>query len=108
VQYIGTTETWEDGDRLSHGVWGIVLGPSDDDDDNSLEVRFPGCSASIDCLLSDLARGNFTEYLDRATGRTFYVSEDGAARWDRPQGAHLVRDQSVVEAIQQGRGVVRI
>jgi hypothetical protein len=51
----------------------------------------------------------YTEYLDDATGRTYFVSDDGVTTlWERPQAAHVVRSESVVEAIAQGRVVVGI
>ena len=50
----------------------------------------------------------FTEYLDDTAGRTYFVSDDGTTTWERPQHAHVVRSESVVEWIASKGGVVGI
>ena len=52
VHYCGASARWEDGDKLEYGAKGEVVGPSDDDD-ASVEVRFPGNEDAVDCRQSE-------------------------------------------------------
>ena len=56
--YTGTSQTWDDGDKLMHGRQGEVTGPA------TLEgyigvrvsVRFPGNKGNVECWLTSVRR----------------------------------------------------
>ena len=59
VYYTGTSETFEDGDRLEHGEQGEVMGPAicESHRGKGVAVSFPGCSKDlIICYLNHVRR----------------------------------------------------
>ena len=59
VYYTGTSETFEDGDRLEHGEQGEVVGPAiwKSHRGKGVAVSFPGCSKDlIICYLNHVRR----------------------------------------------------
>ena len=59
VYYTGNSQTWDDGDKLTHGESGEVTGhpPSDDPDfGKCVSVMFPGNKDNIHCFLTNLSR----------------------------------------------------
>ena len=55
VQYLGSGRTYDDGDRLTHGQQGEVMGPSIKYG-GSLRIKFPINKRNISCVLPSLSR----------------------------------------------------
>ena len=59
VYYTGTSETFEDGDRLEHGEQGEVMGPATGSEchgGKGVAVSFPGSMGTIICYLNHVRR----------------------------------------------------
>ena len=59
VYYTGESGTWDDGDKLTHGESGEVIGQPPSDDPafgECVSVRFPGMIASMLCDLDEISR----------------------------------------------------
>ena len=51
--YTGTSQTWDDGDKLVHGQQGEVVGPAFGE---TVAMRFPGIKSNIGCFLDSVRR----------------------------------------------------
>jgi hypothetical protein len=59
VFYTGSSQTWDDGDKVAHGQQGEVVGPGTGDDGDNIKrvnVLFPGNKANINCRLTEVRR----------------------------------------------------
>ena len=59
VYFTGTSQTFENGDRLVHGKQGEVAGPTPSEINHKgkyMQVRFPGNKVEINCLLNQVRR----------------------------------------------------
>ena len=58
VYFTGTTETFENGDRVEHGKQGEVMGPATSESckGKGVDVRFPGNKGVISCWLTTVRR----------------------------------------------------
>ena len=55
VYYTGTSDSFENGDRVEHGKQGEVAGPGTTGE--GVAVRFPGNKGAINCYLDHVRRG---------------------------------------------------
>ena len=57
LYYTGSSKSFENGDKLTHGQSGEVVGPATGEHQgNGLKMRFPGNKVSINCSLLCLSR----------------------------------------------------
>ena len=57
VYFTGMSMTFEDGDKLTHGQSGEVVGPANRADGQArLAMRFPGNKGDVECSLTQLSR----------------------------------------------------
>ena len=59
LYYLGESQTWDDGDQLTHGQAGEVTGQPPSDDPNFgefLSVMFPDMEGILLCKLDEISR----------------------------------------------------